>query len=84
MRTLFLNASKTKYRSLRYAVYVVVLLGLIFGLHQAIEGLLERSLSTAEVMGLVLLVAVAALSANRVHSRRLRSESRNLKDSALW
>ena len=50
MRTLFLNASKTNQRPLRYAV----------------------------------LVAVVALSVRWLHLRRLQSDSRNLKDSALW
>lgn len=84
MRTLFLNARKTKHRPLRYAVSGVVVLVLIFALHEAIDGVLGRSLSAAEVLGLALLVAVAALSARWFHSRRLQSEGRNLKDSALW
>ena len=84
MRTLFLNASKTKHRPLRYAVLGVALLVLLFGLHEAIEGLLGVNVSAAEMLGLALLVSVVALSARWFHLRRLQSDSRNLKDSALW
>jgi hypothetical protein len=84
MRTLFLNASKTKHRPLRYAVLGVALLALLFGLREAVEGLLGRSVSAAAVLGFAVLVAVVALSVRWFHLRRLQSDSRNLKDSALW
>lgn len=83
MRTLFLNASKTKCRLLRCAVLCVAC-GLLFGLHDAIQGLLGVNVSATEVLALALLVALVALSARWLHLRRLQSDSRNLKDSALW
>lgn len=84
MRTLFLDAGRTKHRPLRYAALVVALLGLLLSLHEAIERVLGRSVTTAEVLAVALLVAVVAFSARWVHLRRLQSDSRNLKDSALW
>lgn len=84
MRTLFLNAGRTKHRPLRYAALGVTLLGLVLGLREAAEFVLGRSATVAEVLGLALLGAVVAFSARWLHLRRLQSDSRNLKDSALW
>lgn len=84
MRTLFLSANKAKHRSLRFAVLGLVLLALLLGLHEAIEGLLGRTVSPAEKAGLALLVGAVAVWARWFQVRRLKSDSRNLKDSALW
>ena len=84
MRTLFLNAGKTKHRPLRYAALGVTLLGCVLGFHEAAETVLGRSVTVAEVLGLALLGAVVAFTARWLYLRRLQSDSRNLKDSALW
>lgn len=84
MRTLFLNAGKTKHRPLRYAALGVTLLALVLGMYEVAESVLGRSVTVAEVLGLVLLGVVVALSVRVLHLRRLQSDSRNLKDSALW
>ena len=84
MRTLFLDAGRTKYRPLRYAALGVALLGLVLGLHEAAETALGRSVTVTEILGLGLLGAVVAFSVRWLRLRRLQSDSRNLKDSALW
>lgn len=84
MRTLFLTAHKAKHRSLRYVVPGLVLLALLFGLHEVIEGLLGWTVSPAEKAGLALLVLAVAVWARWFQLRRLKSDNRNLKDSALW
>lgn len=84
MRTLFLSAHKAKHRSLRYAVRGLVLLALLLGLHEVIEGLLGRTVSPAEKASLALVVGAVAIGARWIQLRRLKSDSQNLKNSALW
>ena len=67
---------------MRYAVPGLVLLALLPGLHEVIEGLLGRTVSP-EKAGLALLVGVVAVWAQWFQLRRLKNDSWNLKDSAL-
>lgn len=84
MRTLFLTAHKAKHRSLRYVLQGLVLLALLLGLHEVIQGLLGRTVSPLEKAGLAILVGAVAVWVRWFQLRRLKSDSRNLKDSALW
>lgn len=84
MRTLFLTATRQRTRSLRPAIAGTLLLLFLIALLVIIYGLTGWHPTWTVIIGALLLTGGILLARKWLLTRRMKSDSQNLKDSALW
>lgn len=84
MRTLFLTATRQRTRSLRPAIAGTLLLLLLIALLVIINSMTGWHPTWTMIIGALSLTGGILLARKWQHTRRMKNDSQNLKDSALW
>lgn len=84
MRPLFLTATRQRTRSLSPAIAGTLLLLLLIVLLVIIHSMTGWHPTWTVIIGALLLTGGILLARKWLHIRRMKNDSQNLKDSALW